>query len=594
MSTGKTSFGSYTLLYPLGMGGMGEVFLARQEGEHGIHRLVALKRMLGAVNREERLVTLFLDEVRIASQLTHGNLVQVIDHGKVGGQHFMAMEYVHGENLQSVLARLSDRGERLATDLLLHLACAVCQGLDYAHSKHGMGGAPLNIVHRDISPQNILLSFQGQVKIADFGIARAAERTHETLGGELKGKLAYMSPEQAQAKALDHRSDIYSLGLVLYEALAGKNPLRREKSLATLDAVRAPCIPPLADVRPDLPHELVEQIHWALSPELEDRPETARAFYEALQQTVRFYNLVVTPFDLADLMLDLFPTARAAEAHEGGVAPEATEVGRRADENLELLEQDTVCYLKTRHGDSAAELLAGESPEPDPPRDSTATILQQRRLWPFGLVALAAAMALVAALVPSDDDPPGRPAPAADASMPGPDLRSRADAAPPDMATPDRPRARPHRDRHRAKPPRPAPPPATPIMAQLTVTSSHPCKLSLNGAPLGLTPIQAQPHPPGPVTLTCRDAAAGIREQRRLTLKAGQPARVTFRFGVLTVNLNPWASVTVDGRDRGTTPLRLVLAEGEHRVILRNQDRDLSRNLSVEVSAIKAARISSW
>ena len=593
MSTGKTSFGPYTLLYPLGMGGMGEVFLARQEGEHGIHRLVALKRMLGAVNREERLVTLFLDEVRIASQLTHGNLVQVIDHGKVGGQHFMAMEYVHGENLQSVLARLSDRGERLATDLLLHLACAVCQGLDYAHSKHGMGGAPLNIVHRDISPQNILLSFQGQVKIADFGIARAAERTHETLGGELKGKLAYMSPEQAQAKALDHRSDIYSLGLVLYEALAGENPLRRDKSLATLDAVRAPNIPPLADVRPDLPHELVEQIHWALSPRLEDRPETARAFYEALQQTVRFYNLVVTPFDLADLMLDLFPTARAAEDNEGGVAEEATEVGRRADDNLELLEQDTLCYLKTRHGDSAADLLAGEPP--DQPRDSTATILRQRRLWPH-LIALAA-LAVTVTVSVSGRDTQQVMAPTPDATLPALDLvRVSPDAAPPDMTTPDHPRPRPHphRDRHRAKPPRPDRPPATPIMASLTVTSSHPCRLSLNGAPLGLTPIQVKPHPPGPVTLTCRDAAAGIREQRRLTLKAGQLARVTFRFGVLTVNLNPWASVTVDGRDRGTTPLRLILAEGEHRVVLRNQDRGLSRNLSVEVSATKAARISSW
>ena len=592
MSNSPTRFGPYTLLYPLGMGGMGEVFLARQEGQHDIHRLVALKRMLGAVNKDERLVTLFLDEVRTASQLTHGNLVQVIDHGKAGGQHFMAMEYVHGENLQAVLTQLSERGERLATDLLLHIACAVCQGLDYAHSKHGMGGAPLNIVHRDISPQNILLSFQGQVKIADFGIARAAERTHETLGGELKGKLAYMSPEQANAQALDHRSDIYSLGLVLYEALAGKNPLRREKSLKTLDAVRQPEIPPLALARPDLPHELVEQIHWALSPAREDRPESARAFYEALQQTVRCYNLVVTPFDLADLMLDLFPTARTSDLQGQGSQDDATEVGRRADDNLELLERETLCYLKERHGDSAADILAGD--EGQAPEESTDTILQSSRFWPMVLIAVAVAVTVAVAgllyvskrsATPNAMPDAGPPLVSVDQAPAHP-----LDASPPDTSTPDRQRPRPHRPR----PPAPDKAPAAGIQAQLTVTSTHPCKLSLDGTPLDRAALQARPMPPGQVTVTCRDAAAGIREQRRVTLRPGEPTRVAFRFGVLTINLNPWASVTVDGRARGTTPLRLVLAHGEHRVVLRNPDHELNRTVSVEVSAGQATRISSW
>jgi len=582
-------FGPYTLLYPLGVGGMGEVFLARQQGQHDIHRLVAIKRLLGAVNRDDRFVTLFLDEVRIASQLTHGNLVQVIDHGKFGGHHYMAMEYVHGENLQSVLARLAERGEPLATDLLLQIACAVCQGLDYAHSKRAMDGQPLGIVHRDVSPQNILLSFQGQVKIADFGIARAAERTHETLGGELKGKLAYMSPEQANAEALDHRSDIYSLGLVLYEALAGVNPLRRDKSLATLDAVRSPEIPPLAEQRPDLPHELVEQVHWALCPDREDRPETARAFFEALQQTVRFYNLVVTPFDLADLMHDLFPTARASGP--AGDDDDATEVGRRADDDLEMLERETLCYLKERDGDSAAHMLS--SPEPPEPHASTDTILQRRRAWPWALLALSVAAAVAIAMAGSGEAP--EPAATPDAALPTPDLAAgpaSPDAAPPDLAAPDKPRRRPPGPRPR--PPGPRPTPAATGPALLTVTTTHPCKLSLDGEALGPAPVKARPTPPGKATVVCRDAAAGIRARRRITLRSGEPARVAFRFGVLTVNLNPWASVTVDGRPRGTTPLRLVLAEGEHRVVLDNADHERHRTLSVEVNAAEATRISSW
>ncbi len=592
MDSQTAQFGPYTLLYPLGVGGMGEVFLARHQGEHDIHRLVAIKRMLGAVNRDDRLVTLFLDEVRIASQLAHGNIVQVIDHGRIGRQHFMAMEYVHGENFQDVLACARERDKRLAIDLLLHIACCVCQGLDYAHSKHGLDGTPLGIVHRDISPQNLLISFQGQVKIADFGIARAAQRTHETLGGELKGKLAYMSPEQANAQDLDHRSDLYSLGLVLYEALAGENPLRREKSLATLDAVRKPEIPPLADVRPDLPHELVEQVHWALSPDREDRPESARAYFEALQQTVRFYNLVVTPFDLADLMEELFPGGGGAEVRE---PEDATEVGRRADQALELLEQETVHYLRKRRGDTPIQLPPRGGAHSD--GDTRSLRPPRRRNWFVLFLPVIAALTIGGVYFFSTTFRPTAPRPDAGSlhatahsrAQPPPDLRRSPDAPSPDLgspAPPPKPRPAPR--------PRPLPKAKKGGLARLTVRSTHPCRVLLNNRPLGDTPVVAHPEPAGQVRVTCLDTASGIRERRRVTLRAGEPARVEFRFGVVTINLDPWAAVSVDGKSRGTTPLRLVLREGVRKISLKNADKALSRSLSVEVNAGKTRRISTW
>ncbi len=178
MSASSSAFGPYSLLYPLGAGGMGEVFLASQRGEHGIQRLVAIKRMLAHHTRNKKFVNLFLDEVRIASQLNHGNIVQVIDHGIIDGQYYMAMEYIHGENLLELLIRNHKRKTQMPLDLALYVGSEACQGLDHAHNKQSMEGKPLGIVHRDTSPQNILISFQGEVKIADFGVACVAEQMY--------------------------------------------------------------------------------------------------------------------------------------------------------------------------------------------------------------------------------------------------------------------------------------------------------------------------------------------------------------------------------------------------------------------------------
>ena len=656
MSPHTSKFGPYELLYPLGSGGMGEVFLARQQGDHGIERLVAIKRLLVHLGRQKKLVRLFLDEVRIAAQLNHGNIVQVIDHGEVRGQYYMVMEYIQGETLAEMLERLDGQGERLSLDLLWYLACSVCEGLDYAHRKESMDGSPLHIVHRDISPHNILLSFQGQVKVADFGVARAAEQTHETIGGELKGKLAYMSPEQATGKPLDHRSDLYSLGVVLYEALAGRNPLRRENSMATLEAVRDPKIPTLGMMRPDLPQDVVDMVHRILAPDRDQRPESARALHGELGRVAQEHKIAASPFDLADRLRGLFPESGPREQEADA---DATAVGRRADADLEDLERDTICYLRQRYPEQDPTVGL---PEPDDGTDVPSDTGQIQEAFSgrkgpgvvLLILALLAAAGVGGGIWLSRSGPR---ATVADGGSPPVDLSSyiNKDAGGADARPPALDRARPE-----ASPTPRVPAPATlqinssppgawvklgarqlrgktplthrapagryrlavglkghstwsetvtmrrgrtttvqprlvPRGGTLTVRSTMTCRIKIRGKLVGEAPVVRHATTPGErVKVVCLNAALGIRETRRVKVRPGADTAVSFRFGILNINLDPWAKVSVDGRPRGTTPARLHLSEGEHKIVLRNPKQKLERRRSVEIRAGKVQRISSW
>jgi serine/threonine-protein kinase len=615
---------------------MGQVFLARQRGEHGIQRLVALKRMLVHHTRNKKFVNLFLDEVRIASQLNHGNIVQVIDHGIIEGQYFMAMEYVHGENLLELLVRLHARGEQMPLDLVLQIGSCVCQGLDYAHRKQSIDGKPLGIVHRDTSPQNILLSFQGEVKIADFGVARAAEQTHQTLGGELKGKLAYMSPEQAYGQELDHRSDLFSLGVVLYEALSNRSPFMRDNPMATLEAVRASQVVSLATLRPELPDEVVTMVHRALSRDVERRPDSARSMYEELQQTMRLHNMVVSAFDLADYLVDLFPESRPRDL-PGDLHDAPTEVGRRADQSVEL-ERMTLFYLRQRHPElERASLVTGEVKVPSNRRRALLGVILAAALLAGGGFALHRLLTAPSPpAVARVADGSGRPSPDGN-----PATAAVADATPAEAATstPTSPAAltitsvppgasvqvdgrrlpgttplttrlkpgahacavglkgfHPWRKSVMLAPGRRATTLEArldPLPGRLTVRSTHSCRVLLNGRPRGRTPL-SQKVQPGSVTITCVDEKKGLRATRQIRVPPGGSSVTRFRFGSLSVNVEPWAQVLVNRRLRGTTPLYLVLPEGEHQVTLRNKDRGLERSRVVEVRASRTARISSW
>ena len=217
-------FGKYHLIEAIAAGGMAELFRAKLYGAGGFEKDLAIKKVLPQLARDEAFVQMFMDEAMITVTLSHGNIVSVIDFGELDGEYYLVMEYVDGVNLQNLIKKCQEVNDPVPVPIACYTALNICRGLDYAHRKVGPDGKPLQIVHRDVSPQNILLSFEGGVKIVDFGIARAASRITSTQAGVVKGKVAYMSPEQLTGQAVDNRSDIFSVGIILYEMLTNRRP----------------------------------------------------------------------------------------------------------------------------------------------------------------------------------------------------------------------------------------------------------------------------------------------------------------------------------------------------------------------------------
>jgi serine/threonine protein kinase len=226
------------LLDRLNVGGMAEVFRAKVTSLEGVERLVAIKRILPHLARDPEFTNMFIDEARIAVTLHHANIAQVYELGRVGESLFIAMEYVHGRDIRSLINRARHVKKRLAIPLVTHVVSKVCEGLDYAHRRKDLSQRDLNIVHRDISPQNIILSYEGEVKIIDFGIAKAASKRSHTEAGILKGKFGYMAPEQVMGEAIDRRADIFCAGILLYEMLTSERLFVGSNELSTLQKIR--------------------------------------------------------------------------------------------------------------------------------------------------------------------------------------------------------------------------------------------------------------------------------------------------------------------------------------------------------------------
>ena len=233
-------FGKYTLIRKIGTGGMAEVYLARTTVAQGLNKTLVIKKIHTAYARSRQFVTMFVDEAKIALGLNHPNIIQVFDFGAVGDTYFLAMEYVEGMDLLRLLQEAAKARQRLPYGLSAYIVQQLAKGLDYAHRKTDEFGQPLGIVHRDISPQNILLSWDGGVKIVDFGIARARD-VHEEQG-VIKGKFAYMSPEQARGEPVDCRSDVFAAGIVLFELVCAR-PLFHGKGKEALEMVKSGAIP---------------------------------------------------------------------------------------------------------------------------------------------------------------------------------------------------------------------------------------------------------------------------------------------------------------------------------------------------------------
>jgi len=307
-------FGPYELLDRVAIGGMAEVFKAKRGGVEGFEKIVALKRILPHLSDNKEFLDMFVDEAKMVAGLAHPNIVQIFDLGRIEKSYYIAMEYVHGHDLRTIMKRAREKGLRMPLDLSLRVVSQVCAALEYAHRKKDERGQPMEIVHRDVSPQNILLSFEGEVKLVDFGIAKAATKASNTDRGALRGKLLYMSPEQAWGRTIDRRSDVFSLAVVLYEMVTETKPfIGAGTEMTILELVRQCVITPAREINPRVPEALDRVIMKALAREPGERYQDAGQMQRGLERFLR-ERPPVTARDLARFLELLFDRAE----REGG------------------------------------------------------------------------------------------------------------------------------------------------------------------------------------------------------------------------------------------------------------------------------------
>ncbi len=371
--TALQTFGKYQILDLIATGGMAEIYKAKLEGIGGFQRTFAIKRILPNLSQNSEYIAMLVDEAKVAGLLSHANIVQILDLGQVDGIWYIAMEYVDGQDLGGVLRRAHEKGLTLPVPHTVFVTIELLKGLEYAHGRQVMrGGRPvaLNIIHRDVSPPNILLSFQGEVKLTDFGIARASLKAMETVSGIVKGRFDYMSPEQAAgSKDLDQRSDLFSVGVVLYEMLTGTHPFRTDNEIGTIERVRTGNYVPVSQRNPEVPFTLETIVDRALQVNREDRYPSATAFKEALDKFFHDAGFIFTHATLASYIKGLFPENQprgARPSPKGESVPERRNQpnvsGSFSEQPTGSLERKGVADYTTRPMDDETSGISGRHP----------------------------------------------------------------------------------------------------------------------------------------------------------------------------------------------------------------------------------------
>jgi len=516
------TFGRYRLVEMLASGGMADVWRAEAAGAAGVVREVALKLVRGEHEASSDFVRMFVEEARLASRLTHANIVQVHHFDQVEGRYYIAMELVRGHHLGRVVERARELGIPLGLPRAVNIGAEVAKGLAHAH-RASENGRPLGIVHRDVSPHNVLVSFEGEVKLADFGIARATGQAGLTEPGTVKGKLAYMPPEQARGGAVDARADLYALGVVLWELCAGRRLFARESEVATFAAVTSEeAVSPASawneSVPPRLDALLASLLERDPARRLASADEAAAALSGILLEVTRTHDEV----DLRAFMARLWP-----EGWLPASAPEPTRV----------------------RPPPAAR------PEATSERETRTSAATARRRWRLAAAGLASLFAgaggyLAFALL-------FRPAPRVDPAV---GIEAPAPAAP--SAAP-------------ATPPRAAAAGTAEPVGSPYVTSPP-----VNSQPPAPAPSQASPGP-SPARAGARGAAA-VKESVNFLDRLPLPDPSSGE-GLLQVNAIPWGNVFLDGDFVGETPLELRIRAGSYRVRLMGPKNATLRDDSVRV-----------
>lgn len=581
-----TPVGRFTLLTPLAYGGMAEIWLARQSGLKGFEKLVVIKRMVAALAESAEYVDMFLTEARLAAQLTHPNIVQIYELGEEAGSLYIVMEYLDGEDLSSVRRTGQKHGLPLLDPFAVKLVSMAAEGLQYAHTRAGIDGRTLGIVHRDISPQNLIVTFDGGLKVVDFGIAKAAEQ--HTNSGKLKGKLAYMSPEQARGEQLDGRSDVFALGVVLFELITRTRLLPKMNDLELLNYMSGnDPFPVPSSRRADVPAGLEPIIMKALARKKDQRFSNARELHEALEAWLQAQGKRVGAGDIADYMRAVF----ARRIHERRQLIEAAITADLTPSSAKHLSE----MAARQRGDTGSKSSSHSSTGPGAHGTPRAALVA---LVVLSVIVLALGVAIYRRLTGVPEEPP----PVAKKAPPVKPLQQ--------------------------------PPPAPPVLVVDTKPAG--ATLTVNGEPQGKSPrsfdalgvgthrIEATLEGYEPATRTVTLSAPGEKLMVELALVAvakptpvvvtpppppkeepKPPPRETPRpppkapvakpapkkpppevTGKLTLKTTPWSTVYLGKRKLGDTPLlNVTLPAGKQVLRLVNGETSAETTVEVEIGA---------
>lgn len=550
--------GQYLLQKKIGAGGMADVWLA--QGPRGVCVVKVPHRHL-CDNAE--FVRMFLDEASLLAQLNHPNIAQIFDLGQVNGTYYLAMEYVAGFDLMTISLEHERHGELMAPELCARIVADAAGALHYAHEAKGANGQPLNLIHRDVTPHNILLSRQGVVKIIDFGVAKASSTLHRTQVGFVKGKYPYMSPEQVTGQTIDRRVDVYALGLVLYELLTNVRAIAGNNEIEQIDNARYGRIRPVEQLRPNVPVPIRQILGGCLHFDVAGRYPTALALKEDLEKFLTLQRQALGQEDL----LRLF---RGVAADVGDVeepAARATEVEQPASQGAVVLPSnaaakiDELGYSPTQPSMANLKPLQLATPVSvaapvSPPAKSKGPVLA---LAGLSLVIVALALALWEPWAVKD-------APDAGAALTTPPV-AKVDAGPPEPVDAGAPEL--------AAPDAAVPEPVELRAAVVSVTAPTPLEVTVDGKKYGKTPIELELTPgTHRIAAGAKTWAVDLEPGATIDLKVG--AAATKEKGTLKVEASPFCLLAVDGKPQGTVSFKeLELPAGPHAIQCTLQDPSL-------------------
>lgn len=309
----------YRVVEKLESGGMAEVFRAESEGLQGFRKQVAIKRVLPHLSEKKKFISMFLDEARLSAQLSHSNCVQVFDIGVGDNAFFIVMEFVDGANLKSIAESLRKQGKDFPVSAAALIAHEICKGLSYAHELTDQQGMPLNLVHRDMSPPNVLVTKFGEVKIVDFGLAKASSQLEKSEPGIIKGKFSYLSPEAALGQEVDSRTDIFAVGIILWELLAGQRLFLGDTDFQTVKKVQVARVPPISQINRKVPPELERIVNKTLAKDILQRYATARELGQDLTRFMFTYGQPISTFDIATIVQSTMREKQRVRQPQGSI-----------------------------------------------------------------------------------------------------------------------------------------------------------------------------------------------------------------------------------------------------------------------------------